>query len=318
MICTNQKELDSAVKKKNAIIIIKDTTEYVNVYGNATIQYVSGNATIQYVSGNATIQSVSDNATIRSVSGNATIQSVSGNATIQSVFGNATIQSVSDNATIQSVSDNATIQYVSGNATIQYVYGNATIQYVYGNATIQSVSGNATIQYVFGNATIQSVFGNATIKIFSADVAICSCCMLAVIIMIGCVCKIKKKQKSVTVIKNKIAQYSKKDFIDIYGTDKDGNLTLYKSVQEDNTDFHTGKIKYEGTVICPDWDTDATRQCGGGLHLSPLPELALSYNKGRLLKCKVNKKDFVVYKHDITKVRCKKVTVIDEYKAEGK
>ena len=169
---------------------------------------------------------------------------------------------------------------------------------------------------VYDNATIRSVSGNATIKIFSADVAICSCCMLAVIIMIGCVCKIIKEQKTVTVIKNKIATYTQKDFLDIYPADKKGDVVLYKSVQEDNTDFHTGKIKYEGTVKCPDWDGNKERQCGGGLHLSPLPGLALSYNQGKLLKCKVSKKDFVVYKSDITKVRCKKVTVIGH--AEGK
>jgi hypothetical protein len=139
--------------------------------------------------------------------------------------------------------------------------------------------------------------------------------MFAVIIMIGCVCKIKKKSKTVTVVKNKIAEYTKKDFIDIYGADKEENLTLFKSVNpKDDTDFHTGEIKYIGTVECPDWDNDSNRQCGGGLHLSPLPHLALYYNKGKLLECKVNKKDFVVYSKDITKVRCKRVTVIGEYK----
>ena len=178
-----------------------------------------------------------------------------------------------------------------------------------------SVYDNATIQSVYDNATIKYVYGNATIKIYSPDVTILNAVMYAVIIMIGCVCKLKKKTKTVSVIKNKIAEYTKKDFTDIYGTDKDGNLTLYKSVNPQNdSDFHTGKIKYQGTVICPDWDNDKNRQCGGGLHLSPLPHLALSYNQGKLLECKVNKKDFVVYPRDISKVRCKKVTVIGEYK----
>jgi len=138
--------------------------------------------------------------------------------------------------------------------------------------------------------------------------------MLAVIIMIGCVCKIKKKVKSVTIIKNKIAEYKKTDFLSIYPADKDGNLTLYKSVQSNNTDFYTGKIEYKGTVTCPDWNPDKNQQCGGGLHLSPLPWQALSYNQGKLLECKVHKNDFVVYPQDISKVRCKKVTVIGEYK----
>ena len=247
IICTTQKELDAAVKEKDAIIIIKDTKESL-IVKDGTIQSVEG-GTIQYVYG----------------------------GTIQSVEG-------------------GTIQYVKG-GTIQYVKG-GTIQYVEGG----------TIQYVGGNAIVQ---------VYSPNITIQSCCMWAIIIMIGCVCKIKKKQKTVTVIKNKIATYTQKDFLDIYPADKKGDVVLYKSVRDNNTDFYTGKIKYEGTVTCPDWDSDNHRQCGGGLHLSPLPELALNYNQGKLLKCKVNKKDFVVFPNDITKVRCKKVTVIGEY-TEGK
>jgi hypothetical protein len=233
-----------------------------------------------------------------------------------SVYDNATIQSVSDNATIKYVSGNATIQYVSGNATIKYVSGNATIRYVSGNATIRYVYDNATIKYVYDNATIKYVYGNATIKIYSPDVIIYGCFMCAIIIMIGCVCKIKKKQKTVSIVKTKKAEsYTKQDFLNIYGTDKNGNVTLYKSVNpKNNKDFYTGKIKYEGTVTCPDWNGDNTIQCGNGLHLSPIPHQALNYNNGKLLECKVNKKDFVVYPLDITKVRCKKVTVIGEYK----
>jgi hypothetical protein len=287
IICTNQKELDAAVKDKDkdAQIIIRDTTESLIVEGG-TIRSVYG----------GTIQSV-EGGTIQSVYGG-TIQYVYG-GTIRSVEG-GTIQSV-EGGTIRSV-EGGTIQSVYG-GTIQSVYG-GTIQYVYGG----------TIQYVYGG-TIRSVYGNAVVQVYSSNVTIHSCFMLAVIIMIGCVCEIKKKSKTVTVIKNKVAEYTKKDFIDIYGTDKDGNMTLYKSVRpETDTDFYTGKIKYEGVVTCPDWDNDSERQCGGGLHLSPLPHLALNYNQGKLLECKVNKKDFVVYKSDITKVRCKLVTVIGEYK----
>jgi hypothetical protein len=267
IIVTTQKELDAAIKKKDAYIIIKDTKESLIVYGG-TIQSVEG-GTIQYVYGG----------TIQYVYGG-TIQSVEG-GTIQSVYG-------------------GTIQYVRG-GTIQYVEG-GTIQSVEGG-TIQSVEGG-TIQYVYGNAVVQ---------IYSPDIIIEHCFMLAVIIMIGCVCKIKKKSKTVTVIKNKVAKYTKQDFLNIYGTDKQGNVTLYKSVNpKNNTDFYTGKIKYEGTVICPDWISDNTLECGRGLHLSPIPYQALNYNDGKLLECKVNKKDFVVFPNDITKVRCKKVTVIKE------
>ena len=308
IICRTQKELDAAVKLKDVEIIIRDTTEWVSVSGNATIQSVSDNATIQYVSDNATIQYVYDNATI---------QSVSGNATIKYVYDNATIQSVYDNATIQSVSGNATIKYVYDNATIKSVYSNATIKYVYDNATIQSVYSNATIQSVSGNATIQSVSGNATIQVYSEQVTIESCCLMAVIIMIGCVCEIKNKTKTVTVIKNKVATYNKKSFCQIYQENMIDKTTikLYKSVRKDNhKDFYTNSIEYKGEVTCPDFKENKEQECGNGFHLSPLPHLALSYNDGLLLECAVKLWDFVVYPQNITKVRCQKVTVLGEYK----
>jgi hypothetical protein len=96
-------------------------------------------------------------------------------------------------------------------------------------------------------------------------------------------------------------------------------VTLYKSVHPDTLcDFHTGWIKYAGVVTCPDFDPDPTRQCGGGLHLSPTPAAALRYNKGTLLVCKVNIDDIVVYGPDITKVRCRKVKVIGKYQENEK
>ena len=109
-------------------------------------------------------------------------------------------------------------------------------------------------------------------------------------------------------------QHTKQTFLDIYKDSMTGNsIILYKSVNPDTLcDFYTGKIKYEGTVTCPDWDDNEQRECGGGLHLSPTPELALSYNKGKVLKCKVNIEDFVVYSQNISKVRCKKVKVLGE------
>ena len=200
------------------------------------------------------------------------------------------------------------------------VSGNATIQSVSDNATIRYVSGNATIRYVSGNATIQYVYDNATIRVFSPAVTIESCCLMAVIIMTDCVCKIKKKTKTVTVIKNKVAEYDKKSFCEIYHSnliDKD-TIKLYKSVRPDNhKDFHSNKIKYKDEVVCPDFDNSVDRECGGGLHLSPLPQLALSFNKGLLLECAVKLKDFVVFPENISKVRCSKVTVLGEYKGEN-
>ena len=46
--------------------------------------------------------------------------------------------------------------------------------------------------------------------------------MFAVVIMIGCIAKIKKMSKTVTIVKSpKQTGYTKKDFINIYGEDKE-------------------------------------------------------------------------------------------------
>jgi len=116
----------------------------------------------------------------------------------------------------------------------------------------------------------------------------------------------------VIAIKTTKHVHSKDDFLGIY-TDRgpNGGVILYKTVKDDMTDYYTGKIKYSGLVECPDWDDDQDRQCGGGLHLSPTKQQALLYNKGKVLKCEVMPEDFVVYGRDITKVRCKRVRVLD-------
>ena len=191
-----------------------------------------------------------------------------------------------------------------------FVVRGGTIQYVEGG-TIQSVEGG-TIQYVWGG-TIQDVWGSATIHLFGkSNIGIAK--YPSVII-----CRNGYKQKikgNSTVINQSAENYTKKDFVELFGG-REGTITLYKSVNPDTLcDFKTGKIRYEvgKEVICPDWNPDKTVQCGNGLHLSPTPAMALSYNHGKVLKCEVDIKDFVVYSKDITKVRCKKVKVIEEIK----
>jgi hypothetical protein len=218
-------------------------------------------------------------------------------AKIQGVWGNATIQSVGDNATIQSVGDNATIQRVGD------------------NATIQSVRGNATIQRVWGNATIQSVWGNATIKIYSSMASVKKALQACVIICQDCNPKLPKN--ALNVIHTKTAIHTIESFTSFYDNLVKGKtMTLYKSVNpETECDFYTGRIKYEnGKTVNPDkFDPSTERECGDGLHLSPSPEMALSYNNGKVKICEVAIKDIVVYSKNITKVRCSKVKVIGDY-----
>jgi len=162
------------------------------------------------------------------------------------------------------------------------------------------------------NSHVQA-WDNSTGKILS-DISFLSVNHFAVVVCVQSEPKQIKKDKTGKIIKTKIFRQTKKTFCDIYKNNMidDKTIILYKSVKSDNTDFYTGKIKYEGIVKCPDWNPDASLECGNGLHLSPTPEHALSYNKGKIIGCKVKISDFVVYPYNITKVRCKQVEVFSE------
>ncbi len=159
--------------------------------------------------------------------------------------------------------------------------------------------------------------GNSSTKIHDSSVTIDALLEQSIAICINKKCIVKKKDKTAQVIVCPQVLYNTTSFADIYKNNLvDGKyIILYKSVNPDTLcDFYTGKIKYEGVVTCPDWNPDKNIQCGNGLHLSPTPEMALSYSQGKVLKCKVALKDIAVYGTDITKVRCKKVEVIGEVK----
>jgi len=167
---------------------------------------------------------------------------------------------------------------------------------------------------LWGNSQVKAAFENSIIKAFSSNVIILRLKHQSTLICQNCNVGVQEKDNTANIIITKTMQHTKQTFLDIYKDSMTGNsIILYKSVNPDTLcDFYTGKIKYEGTVTCPGWDDNEQRECGGGLHLSPTPELALSYNKGKVLKCKVNIEDFVVYSKNIMKVRCKTVKVIGE------
>ena len=181
------------------------------------------------------------------------------------------------------------------------------------SATIGYVSDSATIGYVSDSATIGKAHDNSMFRLCSDGVKI-EAYNAVVIVCQDCKPTIKRHGAGVSVVHTKTMKHTVKSFAEIYGNGTKP-LTLYKSVKDDFCDHRTGAIKYEGTVECPDWDPNPGRQCGGGLHLSPTPEMALSYHDGKVLECLAERKDIVVYATDITKVRCRKVTVVGEWKA---
>jgi hypothetical protein len=168
----------------------------------------------------------------------------------------------------------------------------------------------------WGSSHVEA-WANVSIKVQSKWVSLDKLKQFATAVCVGCDVKPIEKDDTATILVTPVATYTKEAFLDIYRENKNGKgIYLYKVVRDDYTDHFTGKIKYEiGKPVRPEkWDSDENRECGDGLHLSPTPDLALTYNKGRVLKCLVKYDDFVVYPHNITKVRCSEVTVAEEIK----
>jgi hypothetical protein len=100
----------------------------------------------------------------------------------------------------------------------------------------------------------------------------------------------------------------------------DDTLILYKSINpKDNTDFRTGKIKYEigKDVVCPDYISNDEIECGNALHLCYSARLTQKFNVGKILKCAVKISDISVYKYNMDKVRCRMVHPLCEVDING-
>jgi hypothetical protein len=176
--------------------------------------------------------------------------------------------------------------------------------------------GNSSVE-AWGNSSVVA-WENSSSRIWSPGVKIESAKNQSVIIFENGLKpkKIPGQGKGVQIVKRKAfvqKPHTIKDFVEIYKKNlvDAENIVLFKSVNpKTGCDFHSGTVKYEGVVDCPDFDPSPSRECGGGLHLSPTKGLATSYNQGKLLKCKVKLSDIVVYGPNITKVRCRRVEVL--------
>jgi co-chaperonin GroES (HSP10) len=171
-----------------------------------------------------------------------------------------------------------------------------------GNSSVEARENSSVV--ALGNSFVRS-FGQ-TVKVKAKN--------NSVVIFQDCDGTLEEKDDTATILRQKTWIHTKEDFLGIYkDRGPNGGVILYKSVEpETKCDFFTGKIKYDGLVECPDWDADWQDACGKGLHLSPTPMLAKSYNQGFVLKCEVLPEDFVVYGKDITKVRCRRVRVLED------
>ena len=294
---------------KGATVNIAGYTQIHQVYGSAQINEVYDSAQIRDVCGSAQINVVCGAARIRDVCGLAQIHQVYGSAQISNVYGSAQINVVCGAARIINVYDSAQIRIVCGSARITQVYGLARINVVCGAARIINVYDSAQINWIGGLSFV---------NIRSNNVAVRRARQQALISLVDCVIEINTSPEVVIARRTTNYSFTPVDYTAVHEENvlPDGRILLYKSVTAEDTDFCTGQIKYEGTVECPDWDPNLERQCGGGLHLSPTPQQALDYNQGKILECAVALEDFVVYKTDLSKVRCRQVEVLGVYNGD--
>ena len=76
----------------------------------------------------------------------------------------------------------------------------------------------------------------------------------------------------------------------------DGVATLFKAVDSDFNSYHGLSYAPGSQPQAADWD-GGEQECGGGIHLSPRPGLAMArtYGAQRFLACPVRVADIVVH-----------------------
>ena len=155
---------------KNVDIFENATVNYI--YGNATVESIcdnaaveniSGNATVKYICGDATVENIYGNATVKNIYGDATVESICSEATIERIYGNATVESIYGKATVKNIYGNATVNNIYDNATVKYIYDNAMVERICDKATVENISDKATVKYIYGDATVKYICGNATV-----------------------------------------------------------------------------------------------------------------------------------------------------------
>ena len=95
----------------------------------------------------------------------------------------------------------------------------------------------------------------------------------------------------------------------------DGHVALYKALGDDLTGGGGYGVTYPvgATVVAADWDPRTELRCGRGLHLCADPHTALRYHGGQatsVVECRVALTDIAVYEPDLSRVRCRAVTVV--------
>ena len=196
---------------------------------------------------------------------------------------------------------------VRGNSVV-HAYDNSVV-YAYDDSVV-SASGNSVV-YASDKSVVYA-FDNSVVRAYENSVVFASGNSKILLKNSNIKYKITDNAKFFLLKDEKYDLESFKFLAEKYD---ENSVILYKSVNpETDCDFRTGQIEYKINeyVEAPDWVADPEIECGNGLHLCLTPQETQFFNKGKILKCKVNLCDISIYKYNMEKVRCKKVFVIEE------
>ena len=286
-----------AMKENSQVKVMRRYSQVKEMYNNSQIGIMKGSSQVGAMKSNSKIREMWDKSHVKEMKNNAQIDIMRGSSQVDIMKGNSQVKEMWECAQVGVMRESSKVNMMMG------------------NSQIIEMRENSLVNEMRECSQVDVAFENASLKSYSSHAEVLRLKHQSTLICQDCTVDVKEKDDTANIIVTKTMQHTKNTFLEIYRDNMidDNHIMLYKSVNpDDNFDFYSGKIKYEGIVECPDWDDDMWIECGRGLHLSPTPELALYYNRGKVLKCKVNIKDFVVYPHNINKVRCKRVEVLGE------
>ena len=282
---------------------------------HSRINIMMENAHVNEMSESAQVDEMSENAQVDVMWGNSQVSKMRNRSQIKKMFGSSQVGEMWESSQVQEMRKHSQIKEMFNMSHVGIMRENAQIKEMRASSQVNMMRESSHINMMKECSQVNAAFENVCIKAFSPYVVISRLKHKSTLICQDCTVDVKEKDDTANIIYTKTMIHTKKSFLDIYKDNMidENNIILYKSVNPNTLcDFYTGEIKYEGVVICPDWDDDENRECGGGLHLSPTPEETLYYNKGKVLKCKVHVDDIVVHPYHINKVRCKKIEVLEE------
>jgi hypothetical protein len=277
----------SVVARENSSVVARGNSS-VEARGNSSVEARGNSSVVAWV--NSSVEAW----------GNSSVEARENSSVV--AWENSSVEA-RENSSVEAWGNSSVVAWENSSVVARE---NSSVE-AWGNSSVEAWGNSSVVAWV--NSSVEA-WENSSVRGFSSSLKI-KAGHQSVIILQDCNPAIIDCKNTATIINTKKHIHDLSSFSDIYPPNN-RVFTLYKSVNTGNVDFYTGKIQYiEGREVeCPDFDPNPQRQCGGGLHLSPTPQLALGYNKGQLLECLVKEEDIVIFGEDITKVRCRKVFVV--------